>query len=104
FHGAARLAGVEERAVDEVLDCRLERRIGTHISRVFSAELEAQADEAACRGSLHRMPARHGPGEGDERNPRIRYKPRGLLVIQVQELEYALGKPGGAKGLGVTLG
>ena len=89
---AARLAGVEERAVDEVLDRRGERRIGAHVSGVLAAELEAGRDEALARGALHGVPAADRPGERDERDALVLDHARHLLVIEVQELEHAFGQ------------
>ena len=52
---AARLAGVEERAVDEVLDRVGEVGVGAHIGRILAAELEPDADEAPGRRLLARL-------------------------------------------------
>ena len=49
---AAALAGVVERAVDQLLDSRVEVGVGAHIGRVLAAELEADADEGAGRRAL----------------------------------------------------
>jgi hypothetical protein len=49
---AARLAGVEERAVDVLGDRELEIGVGPHVRRVLAAELEAERHEGARRRLL----------------------------------------------------
>jgi hypothetical protein len=101
---AARLAGIEVAAVDEVLDRSGERRVGAHVRRVLAAKLEAGADEALGRGALHRMPARHRAGKRDIADARIADHPGGARVVHVKELEHALRQPCRAEGLRVAFG
>ena len=51
---AAALPGVEERAVDQVLDRMVELGVGAHIGRVLAAQFEPQRREGAGRGALDR--------------------------------------------------
>jgi hypothetical protein len=92
---AARLAGIEERAVDQILDSVTHVGIGTHIGRVLAAELEADADEPAGRGLLDRPAARHRSGEAHHVGKPARDDRRHLVVAQHQVLEHALGQAGG---------
>src|SRR5262249_32009278 len=64
--GAARLAGVEHRAVNQVLDSRPHRRVGPHVGRVFAAEFQPRRYEPFAGGPLPGVPARHRSGESDE--------------------------------------
>ena len=58
---AARLAGVEERAVDQFSAIVTSRSaVGPHIGRILAAELEAGADEPLRRARAARR-GRRGP-------------------------------------------
>ena len=68
---AARLAGVEVRAVDEVLDRVRDVGVVPHVRRIAAAELEPRADEARRGCPLHGVTARDRAREGDEVDARI---------------------------------
>jgi hypothetical protein len=104
LHGAARLAGVEEGAVNEVFDCGIEQRVGAHVRRVLAAELEAGGDEALAGRALHRLPPADRSRERDERDALVADHAADLFVIEVQELEHAVGQAGGSKRFGIALG
>jgi len=54
---ATRLAGIEERAVHQVLDRMRHVRVRAHVGRVLAAQFQADANEAVGRRLLHRMTA-----------------------------------------------
>ena len=59
LYRAARLAGIEERAVDNVLYRLIECGVRAHVRRILAAQLEARADEPTRRRALYRLPAGH---------------------------------------------
>ena len=101
---AARLARVEERPVNQVLDRMGHVRVGAHVGRVLAAQFQAGADEAAGRGLLHCVTAGDRAGEGDEVDQRRRHHLRRLLVAAMHELEHAFRQAGFAEAFVVTLG
>ena len=62
---AAALAGIEIRAVDDVLDRVREIDVGAHIGRVLAAKLKPDAREGAGRRALDRLAGRDRAGEAD---------------------------------------
>src|SRR3546814_585356 len=56
---AARLAGIEEGAVDGVLDSVGEVCVGAHVGGVLAAKLQADADELAGGGALDQIGRAH---------------------------------------------
>ena len=104
FDAAARLAGVEERAVDELGHAEVEVAIGPHIGGVLAAELEPGADEPRARGPFDRVPTADGTGEGNEVDARIGDHAADVVVVGVHVLQHAVGQPGGAERLFVALG
>ena len=97
---AAALAGIEERAVDEVLDRVIEIGVGAHIGRVLAAELEAERREGAGRGALDRAAAGDRAGEVDviDRAP-SRSASRSSSCVEDEVLEQALRQAGRVEGL-----
>ena len=91
---AAALAGIEERAVDEVLDRVVELGVGQHIGRILAAELEAERGEGAGRGALDRLAARDRAGEVDVVDLARADQLLGLGVAEHEVLEEALRQPG----------
>ena len=63
-----------------------------HIGRILAAKFEAEIDEAPGRGLLHRLAARDRTGEADHVGMTAGNDVRGLLVVQHQVLEHALGQ------------
>ena len=101
---AAGLPGVEERAVDEVLDRVREIGIRAHVRRVLAAEFETDADEAAGRGALDRCTTSNRAGEGDVADVLVRDETCCRLVAHVQELQQAVRQAGLARRGGEPLG
>ena len=62
---AAALAGIEEGAVDQILDREFQVGVGRHVGRVLAAEFEAEGGERSRRRPLHAPPAFDRTGEGD---------------------------------------
>ena len=94
LHPAARLAGVEVRAVDEVLDGVREIGVVAHVRRIAAAELEPDADEARGGRALHGMAAGDRAGERDEVDARIADRRARCLRDSVQHLEHAVRQAG----------
>src|SRR6185295_16814060 len=85
---AARLARVEERAIDEVLDRMREIGIGPHIGRILTAQLEPDANEAAGRRLLDGTAGIDRSGEGDVIDTGVGDQPFHLGVTAMQRLKY----------------
>ncbi len=100
----AGLAGVEEGPVGDVLGGIGEVGVVGHVGGVLAAELEVHPDEPPRRRPLHRPPAGHRAGEGDEADPGVLDHLEGGLVVGVQVLEDPLRQAGGPGGLEVALG
>ena len=62
---AAALAGIVERAVDQILDGMIELGVGPHIGRILAAELEPERGERAGGGALDGAAAGDRAGEID---------------------------------------
>ena len=101
---AARLAGIEEGAVDDVFDGVAELGVGADVGRVLAAELEAGTDEARRRGLLHRVTTGYGAGEGDEVDAFAGDQLGGRVMAQVQVPEQAFGQASGPERLGEAFG
>ncbi len=101
---AAALAGIEEAAVDEILDRVVELRIGAHVGRVLAAELEAGGDEAIGRRALDRVAALDRTRERHEVDAVGRDERLGVRVRNVQHLHHAFGQAGRGEALGEALG
>ena len=100
---AAGLPRVEERAVDEILDCLRQIGIGAHISRILAAELEPDAGKGAGRGLLDLLPAEHGARDVHLVDLPRRDDRRGRRMGQGQCLHEALRCAGPVEGLLETL-
>ena len=100
---AAALAGIEERAVDQVLDRMIELGVGAHIGRVLAAELEPERGEGAGGGALDGAAAGDRAGEVDVVDLAGADQLLGLLVRQDEVLEQALGQAGAPERLGEAL-
>src|SRR5215468_1585315 len=101
---AAGLAGVEESAVDQVLDGVRQVGVGPDIGGIAAAELQPGADEAIGGGSLHGAAAVDRAGEGDEVDARILDDLRGVVMAEMEELEQALRQAAAAQRFEEALG
>src|SRR3954463_129887 len=90
---ATGLPGVEEGAVDEVLDREVEIGVGPDIGRVLAAELEPDADEAAGRCLLDRCPAGDRAGEGDVVDAELRINAAVVACDMCTALRSPSGSP-----------
>ena len=104
LQSAARLAGIEKRAVDDVFDGVIEIGVVPHVHRIAAAELEPDADETRGRGALHGMTAGHRARERDEIHARIANDAVRVFVRGVHHLEHALGQTRGGQAFGEALG
>ena len=59
FDRAARLPGIEERAIGKILDGIVQVRIGSNISRILSAELQADSQKHSRAGRFNFLPGVH---------------------------------------------
>ena len=78
--------------------------VGAHVGGVLAAELEAGGDEALAAARCTAWPP---PTEPVKATKAMRASPitrADLLVVEVQELEHAVGQAGGLERLGVALG
>ena len=94
---AARLARVEERSVDELLDGAAEVGIGADVRGIFASELEPRADEPLRGRLLHRMASVHGARERHEVDALVadHASHRGMRCVHV--LEQATRDAGGVE-------
>ena len=100
FHGAAGLAGIEETAIDDVLDREGEIGIGAHIGRILAAELQRRRREIRRAGDRgHDVPpAGRRAGEADLVDEAGADDAVGDLMRHVHELEHVLPEPGLGEG------
>ena len=104
-NAAAGLAGVEVRAVDDVLDRVREIRIVAHVRRIAAAELEPGADEARRGRTLHGVTAGDRTGERDEIDARIANRRAPCLRDSgCSDLEHAVRQTCFLQALGEALG
>ena len=96
---AAALAGIEEGAVDQVVDRMVELGVGQHIGRVLAAELEAERHEGAGRRLLDGAAAGDRTGEVDMVDLARAEQLLGLGMVEHDVLEHALGQAGLVEGL-----
>jgi hypothetical protein len=99
--GAARLARVVERAVDELRDRVREVRVGADIRRVLPAELERDALERPVRRrrrALHGPSPRDGAREGHEGDERVLHRARGERGREVVHLHEVAREARGVQG------
>ncbi len=104
LNAAARLAGIEKSAINQILHRMADVGVGAHIGWILAAQLQPDADETPGRGGLNHFTTGNRTGEGDEVNLRILDNAFGGGMIQVQELENAGRQTGGGEGFGITLG
>jgi hypothetical protein len=91
LQSAAGLAGVEKRAIDDVLDGVIEIGVMPYVNRIAAAQLQAHADEPRGRRALHGVPAGHRARESHEVHARIADDLVGIFVRRMQHLEDTLG-------------
>jgi hypothetical protein len=94
---ATRLAGVEHRSIDEVLDRRVKLSIRANEGRILAAQLKPGGDKSMARCPLDGLPAGDRAGEGDKADSSISDHLRHLIVIEVQILEDPSGSPASRK-------
>src|SRR5438445_12208979 len=99
----AGLAGIEVRAVDEIGDGRLQRRICSNVGRILPAELQICADELPCRCSLHGAAAVDRSGERHEFDASVSDHCRDVIMTGLHILKHAIGKASVLERLGVAL-
>jgi hypothetical protein len=90
FNAAAALARVEERTIHQVLDRVIELRIGAHIGRILTAELQADRGECAGRRMLDGTPALHRAGEAHVIHATARQDARRVVVSEHEMSEQTL--------------
>src|SRR6185312_10336738 len=86
---AARLAGVEEGAVHQILDRMSEIRVLADIGRIIAAELETNGNEAIGGGPLDRRAAGHRSSERDATEAAVADETLRIRVRQMQHLKEA---------------
>ena len=66
LNAAARLAGIEKSAINQILHRMADVGVGAHIGWILAAQFQPDADETPGRGGLDHFPARDRTGKGDE--------------------------------------
>ncbi|MNL00476.1 hypothetical protein D3C87_1209100 [compost metagenome] len=103
FDRAAALPGIEETAVHQILYCMLKVGICAHVSRVFAAKLQAQAEKSCAGGVFHDFAGLYRAGEVHLLHPPGGNDRPGRHMVEQQILEQPFGQIGAAHGFGETL-
>ena len=98
FDAATALPGIEEGAVDQILDRELQVCVGRDIGGVLAPEFEPERRERARRGALHRAARLDRPCEGDMIDKAARDDGFRLAVLEHDMAEQALREADGVEG------
>ena len=103
FDAAAALAGIVERAIDQIFDRVVELGVGPHIGGVLAAELKPDRGERARGSTLDGAAAGNRAGKIDVVDPSRADQLLGLLMGHDQIVKETLGQASAPKRLGQPL-